>query len=425
MHTESTGIVRFEARLLGYHRSSMNATRDGGLVKSALTLPRTVWLIGLISLVNDASSEMLYPLIPLYLSSVLMAGPRALGLIEGIAEASSAVLKLFSGVIVDRARRAKPWIVFGYAIAGIGRPLIAFVASWPALLAIRFADRVGKGLRSSPRDALLAASAGPGRLGLAFGLHRAMDNAGAVIGPIIASLLLAAGLPLREVFLWSVIPAALCLGLALAIDEPAPVPMSTPVPFDWRMRDLPPAFRRYLVVVALFTLGNSSNMFLLLRARELGVAEPQIPLLWAAVSAVAMLFATPLAALSDRVGRTRVLVGGYTAYAIFYAAFGLLTSGGLWLIGLFGFYGFFMAATEGVEKALVADFAPVERRGTAFGWFNLVAGLLLLPASVGFGWLYQASSPLAAFTFSSACAALAALLLPVWVLPARSASEAR
>ena len=396
---------------------SMNATRDGGLLKSALALPRTVWLIGLISLVNDSSSEMLYPLIPLYLSSVLMAGPRALGIIEGIAEASSAVLKLFSGVIVDRARRAKPWIVVGYAIAGVGRPLIAFVTSWPALLAIRFADRVGKGLRSSPRDAMLAASAGPERLGLAFGLHRAMDNAGAVIGPIVASLLLSSGMPLREVFLWSVIPAAACLALALAIREPLAIAKPPRAPFDWRMRDLPPVFRRYLVVVSVFTLGNSSNMFLLLRAKELGVEEAQVPLLWAAVSAVAMLFSTPLSALSDRVGRTRLLVAGYAAYSIFYAAFGLLTSGGLWLIGLFGFYGLFSAATEGVEKALVADLAPPERRGTAFGWFNLAAGLLLLPASVMFGWLYQAASPRWAFAISSSCAALAALLLPFWVRP--------
>ena len=393
----------------------MDATRGGSTLKAVFALPRTVWLIGLISLVNDSSSEMLYPLIPLYLSSVLMAGPRALGIIEGIAEATASVLKLFSGVIVDRARRAKPWIVFGYGLAAVGRPLIAFASSWPALLAIRFADRVGKGLRSSPRDALLAGSVGPDRRGLAFGLHRAMDNAGAVIGPVMASLLLATGMPLRQVFLWSVVPAVVCLGLALAIHEPPPATAVTKAPFDWRMRDLPPVFKRYLAVVALFTLGNSSNMFLLLRARELGVSEARVPLLWAAVSLVAMLFSTPLSALSDRVGRTRLLVGGYSAYALFYLGFGMLTSGGVWLFALFAFYGLFMAATEGVEKALVADIAPAERRGTAFGWFNLIAGLLLLPASVAFGWVYQAASPLAAFAFSSACAGLAAFLLWAWV----------
>ncbi len=390
------------------------APRSGGF-KAMLALPRTVWLIGLISLVNDSSSEMLYPLIPLYLSSVLMAGPRAMGIIEGIAEATAALLKLFSGVVVDRVKRAKPWIVFGYGLAGVGRPLIAFVTGWPTLLMLRFVDRVGKGLRSSPRDAMLAASVDPAHRGLAFGLHRAMDNAGAVMGPLIASALLVAGMPLREIFLWSVIPAVICLSLALALREPKAVKPATPPAFDWRMGDMPPAFRRYLVVVALFTLGNSSNMFLLLRARELGISPAQVPLLWAAVSLVATVFSTPLSALSDRLGRTRVLVGGYAAYSIFYAAFGLLTSGGLWLFGLFSFYGLFMAATDGVEKALVADLAPSDRRGTAFGWFNLTAGLLLLPASVVFGWLYQSVSPLGAFAFSSLCAGVAASLMATWV----------
>jgi len=382
-------------------------------------LPRTVWLIGLISLVNDSASEMLYPLIPLYLASVLMAGPRALGVIEGIAEATASLLKLFSGVIVDRTRRAKPWIVFGYGLAGLGRPLTAFVGSWPWLLAVRFTDRVGKGLRSSPRDALLAASVPPERRGLAFGLHRAMDNAGAVIGPLLASALLAAHMPLRDIFLWSAVPAVLCLALALAIREPQVVPHASPPPFDWRLRDMPPTLKRYLVVVALFTLGNSSNMFLLLRARELGVADAQVPLLWAAVSMVAMLFSTPLSALSDRFGRVRLLVGGYVAYALFYLAMGTLAGDGPWLFALFGFYGLFMAATEGVEKALVADLAPPERRGTAFGWFNLIAGIMLLPASLIFGALYQAVGPLSAFAFSAACAGVAALLLFCW-LPGES-----
>jgi len=378
-------------------------------------LPRTVWLIGLISLVNDSASEMLYPLVPLYLSSVLMAGPRALGMIEGIAEATASLLKLFSGVIVDRTKRSKPWVVFGYGLAGIGRPLIAFASSWPWLLAIRFADRVGKGLRSSPRDALLAASVDASRRGLAFGLHRAMDNAGAVVGPVLASLLLAAHLPLKDIFLWSALPATLCLALALCLREPQTGEAPHHTPFDWRLADMPPVFKRYLLVVALFTLGNSSNMFLLLRAKELGVPEAQIPLLWAAVSAVAMLCATPLSALSDRVGRIRLLIGGYVAYGVFYIGLGLLADNGILLFALFAFYGLFMAATEGVEKALVADIAPAGRRGTAFGWFNLTAGLFLLPASMLFGWLYQLVSPLAAFGFSGGCALLAACLLWGWV----------
>lgn len=385
------------------------------MLQALLRLPRTVWLIGLISLVNDSASEMLYPLVPLYLASVLMAGPRALGIIEGIAEATASLLKLFSGVIVDRTRRSKPWVVVGYALAGFGRPLMAFAGSWGVVLAIRFADRVGKGLRTSPRDALLASSVDASQRGLAFGLHRAMDNAGAVVGPLLAFALLAAGVPLKQVFLWSVLPAVLCVAMALLLKEPWEERPKAHAGFDWRLRDLPRVLRRYLVVVGLFTLGNSSNMFLLLRAKELGVPEAQVPLLWAAVSAVAMVFATPLSAWSDRVGRFRLLVGGYVAYGLFYLALGLIGAGGWGLFALFGFYGLFMAATEGVEKALVADLAPPERRGTAFGWFNLTAGAFLLPASVVFGWLYEGAGPLAAFSFSAACALGAAVLLAVWV----------
>ena len=239
------------------------------MLKTIRALPRTVWLIGLISLINDSSSEMLYPLIPLYLSSVLMAGPRALGIIEGIAEATASLLKLFSGVVVDRTRHSKPWVVAGYGLAAFARPLIAFVSSWPMLLLIRFADRIGKGLRSSPRDALLAGSVAAEQRGVAFGFHRAMDNAGAVIGPLIASALLAAGTSLPDIFLWSVVPAMICLGLALSIREPRDSLPASPKAFQWQLGDMPASFKRYLLVVAIFTLGNSSNMFLLLRAKEL------------------------------------------------------------------------------------------------------------------------------------------------------------
>ena len=378
-------------------------------------LPRTVWLIGLISLLNDAAGEMIYPLIPLYLASVLMAGPRALGLIEGLAEATSSLLKLVSGVLVDRTGKSKSLIVFGYSLAGFGRPLIAFVTSWHGLLLIRVADRVGKGLRSSPRDALLAASVTPDRRGLAFGLHRAMDNAGAVVGPLIAAALLALGVGLREVFLWAAVPAVICVILALALREPPVAVARVAKPFDWRLRDLSPRLRRYLLVVAVFTLGNSSNLFLLLRARELGVTDLEIPLLWAGVSVVAMLFTTPLSALSDRFGRVRLLVIGYVAYSAVYLCMGLLNHAGPLLFALFASYGLFFAATEGVEKALVADLADNEQRGTAYGWFNLVSGLLLLPASLLFGWLYQATSALTAFAFGAGCALLAALLLWFWL----------
>jgi MFS family permease len=385
--------------------------------RALLQLPRSVWLLGLISLVNDSASELAYPLVPLYLSSVLMAGPRVLGLIEGVAEALSSLLKLWAGVMVDRSGRSKPWVVAGYGLAGLARPLIAVVAGWPLLLALRLADRIAKAVRAAPRDALLAANIGAGQRGLAFGLHRAMDNAGAVIGPLLAWALLSAGVPLGQVFLWAVIPGLLCVALTLAVQE-APPPAATPPRFSWTLTGLPPALRRYLVVVALFTLGNSSNMFLLLRARELGVAQAQVPLLWAAVSGVAALFAVPLGGLSDRIGRVRLLVAGYVAYACFYIGMGWFAAPGWGLYALFGLYGVFMAATEGVERAMLADLTPPEQRGTAFGWLNLVLGAMLLPASLLFGWLWEGVSATVAFGFSAACALAAAALLTAWVRPA-------
>ncbi len=378
-------------------------------------LPRTVWLIGLISLVNDSASELIYPLVPLYLTSVLMAGPKALGIIEGIAEATASLLKLFSGVVVDRTRRSKPWLVFGYSMAAFGRPLIALVTSWQGLLVLRFADRLSKGIRSSPRDALLASSVDSKNRGLAFGIHRAMDNAGAVIGPLMAALLLGIGMPLRDIFIWTIVPAVLCVAFTLMLKEPQTHEPVVRQPFDWRLNNMPAVFKRYLVVVALFTLGCSSNMFLLLRARELGVPEAHIPLLWAAVSAIAMLLSAPLSALSDQLGRFKVLVVGYIAYAVFYFAMGFLTTDGWFIYALFGFYGIFLAATEGVEKALVADLAPKGLQGSAFGLFNMTAGIMLLPASIVFGNIYESTSPLAAFFFSGACAVIAALLLWLWV----------
>ncbi|MCS6810902.1 MAG: MFS transporter [Tepidimonas sp.] len=387
------------------------------MLESLRRLPRTVWLVGLISLVNDTASELVYPLVPLLLTSVLMAGPKALGLIEGVAEATAALLKLVSGAVVDRTRRSKPWIVVGYGLAALGRPLMALVSSWPALLVLRLADRIGKGLRTTPRDALLAASVPAERRGLAFGVHRALDNAGAVLGPLLAAALLAAGVPLRDVLAWTVLPGMVCVALTLALPEARSPAAAAGVP-SGRMATwsaLPGRLRRFLLVAAVFTLGNSSNMFLLLRARELGVPEAQVPLLWAWVAAVAMVLSAPLSGWSDRLGRRRMLLAGYAVYALIYATLGLSTPsvGALWL-WLAG-YGVFLAATEGVEKALVADWAPPELRGTALGWFNMLSGLMLLPASAVFGWLYEVGGAVAAFGFGAGCALLACGLLWVWV----------
>jgi MFS family permease len=385
------------------------------MLKALFSLPRTVWLLGLVSLFNDSTSELVYPLVPLFLVSVLMAGPKALGLIEGVAETTASLLKLFSGVLMDKRGHAKGWVAAGYGLAAVSRPLFYLATSWPVVLVLRFADRVGKGLRTSPRDALLASAVDEHRRGLAFGLHRAMDNAGAVIGPLLAAWLLERGIAIKDVFLWSIVPGTITVALALFIKEPPTIHAANRKPFSWRMEGFPPAFKRYLLVLALFTLGNSSNMFLLLRAKELGIPDYQVPLLWALVSGVAMAFSTSLSALSDRIGRVRLILLGWAVYGLFYLLLGINGFHAILLWPLFAFYGLFLAATEGSEKALVADFAPRDQLGTAYGWFNLTAGAMLLPASLMFGWLWQSVAVEAAFAFSASCALAAALLLKFWV----------
>jgi len=378
-------------------------------------LPLTVWLLGLISFFNDTAGEFVYPLLPIYLSSVLMAGPKALGLIEGIAEAMSSLLKLLSGILVDKTHSVKYLVIGGYSLAALARPLMGLAASWPMVLILRCADRAGKGLRSSPRDALLALTVDKDQRGLAFGFHRALDNAGSVIGPLLAAWLLSRNMPIREMLLWTAVSGVITVLLTLLIREPTRDPVGPRSKFSWTLQGTPTAFKRYLIVLALFTLGNSSNTFLLLRARELGMPEYQIPLLWALVSFTAMLFSTHLSALSDRIGRTWLIISGWAVYGVFYLLLALNGD----LIGLlwpsFAFYGLFMAATEGAEKAMVADLAPSFLLGTAYGWFNLTTGIMLLPASMLFGWLWQTFDPRLAFCVSAGCALLAALLLKFWV----------
>lgn len=373
-------------------------------------LPSAVWLLGAVSFLNDAASDLVYPLVPLFVAQVLGAGPRALGAIEGVANATAALLKLVSGAVYDRVPRAKGWLVAGYGLPALARPLIAFAGSTLTLGLLRVADRIGKGLRSAPRDALLARAVAPAQRGLAFGVHRAMDHAGNVAGPLAAAALLAAGLGLREIFLWTIVPGVLCVALALAVREPADAALPA-ARIEWSWRALPPAYRRYLAIVGLFTLSQASSTFLLLRAVQVGVPAPMVPLLWALQAAVAMVLSAPLAALSDRLPRRRLIAGGWLLYA---AAFGLL--GGLaaapWsIVLLLALHGVVVAATEGAEKALVADLVPETRLGTAFGWFHLVCGAMLIPASVAFGALWEAFGAGAAFAASGLVAAVAAAWL--------------
>jgi MFS family permease len=375
-------------------------------------LPATVWMLGAISFLNDAASDLVYPLVPLFVAQVLGASPRALGVIEGLANATAALLKLVSGALYDRFPRAKGWLVAGYGLPAIARPAIAFAGSTLTLGVLRVADRIGKGLRSAPRDALLARSVEPARRGLAFGVHRSMDHAGAVAGPLAAAALLAGGMGLREIFLWTLIPGIACVALALAVREP-PGALAPAARIDWSPGSLPPRFRAYLAIVALFTLSQASNLFLLLRAAQLGVPAASIPLLWALQSGVAMLLATPLSSLSDRVPRRWLLASGWLLYAAVFGVLGATVDTLAGIAVLLALYGVVLAMTEGVEKALVADLVPPERLGTAFGWFHLVTGLGLVPASAGFGWAWERFGAAAAFAASGTVAAFAAIALLV------------
>lgn len=381
--------------------------------KAIFHLPATVWLLGGISFINDTAGELVYPLLPIYLAVVLGVEPRTFGFIEGSALAVNSLLQLVSGRAVDRTRTTKAWVVAGYAIAAIARPLLAFAQTWLVAMAFRLADRVGKGLRSSPRDTLLALAAAPGQRGLAFGFHRAMDNAGSVAGPLLAAWFLAQHTDLRQVLLWTALPGLLTVGLTLFLKE-AKHDIHPPTPFDWRIGTLPAGFRRYLLVVGLFTLGFPSSLFLLLRARELGAADAELPLLWALASGIAALLSTTLSALSDRIGRRTLIAAGWLAYSALLLLLGFDGWSMAWLWPLFAGYGLFLAATEGAQKALVADIVPRHGLGTAFGWFNLVTGLLLLPASLLFGGLTQALGPMWAFGFAAGCAVSATALLWFW-----------
>ncbi|HET7233089.1 MAG TPA: MFS transporter [Longimicrobium sp.] len=397
--------------------SPKDATPAAGAQKTPLLRGNVLWL-SIISLLNDAASEMIYPLLPLFLTGVLRAGPAFLGLIEGVADAASSLLKLASGVIADRLGRRRQLVAWGYGIAAIGRPLIALVTGAWQVLAIRFADRVGKGLRTAPRDALLAESVPPELRGTAFGIHRAADHAGAVVGPLIASalLLLWPG-NLRRVFALALIPGLLTLAVVLwKVHDPAP---ATPSPEQAASRERPPllprlaelgpVLPRYLGVVVLFALGNSSDAFLLLRARELGVAVALIPLLWAALHVSKMAWSIIGGRLSDRVGPRAAIVAGWLVYAAVYAGFAVArVEWHAW--ALFLVYGLFFGLTEAPEKALVAALAPPGLRGSAFGWYHAAVGVAALFASILFGLVWKAYGGPAAFVMGAAIALASAVV---------------
>ncbi len=378
----------------------------------APALPRTVKTLGLVSLLNDASSEMIYPLLPAFLTATLGAGPAFLGLVEGIAEAVAAAGKIVAGRVSDGLPRRKPLVVLGYGLASLVRPLIALATAPWHVLAIRFADRMGKGARGAPRDALLAEVTPAAQRGRAFGFHRAMDHLGATLGPLLASAVLFFQNDLRLVFALASIPALASLVLlVVGVEEEARTSRPVGAAKDGQVG---PALWRYFLVLAVFTLGNSSDAFLLLRAQEAGIGLALLPLLWTFHHVVKAAASTPAGSLSDRIGRRRTIVAGWAVYGLCYAGFAVAASPlAIWL--LFAVYGSFHALTEGPERALVADLTAAETRGRAFGLYHAVTGAMLLPASVLTGALWQRFGAGPALGVGATLAAVAACGLLLFV----------
>lgn len=401
-----------------------------GSTESRLRIPRNVWVVTLTSFLTDVSSEMISNLLPLFLFTVLGVRTSMIGLIEGVAETTASLLKVFSGWFSDRLGRRKVLAVLGYGLSTVAKPFLYFATTWGWVLGVRFADRAGKGLRTAPRDALVADSVDERQRGLAFGLHRAGDTAGAFVGLLVALIVLLTaqhtGALERRTFqivvLLSLIPAVLAVVVLVlgarevkASGAGAERPRLTLAGFDRR-------FRLFLGIVVLFTLGNSSDAFLILRAQNAGLSVAGVLGMMITFNLVYSLVSSPAGALSDRIGRRRLLVAGWLLYAVVYLGFSRATAGWhAW--ALMGVYGIYYGLSEGAAKAFVADLVPSERRGTAYGVYNAAIGLMALPASLVAGILWQGAGgweglgPGAPFLFGAVVALLAAVLLAL--LPER------
>ena len=389
--------------------------------------PANVIALGATSFFTDLSTEMLIPVMPLFVTATLGASLASLGLIEGLAEATASLLRLVSGRIADAPARRKPLVVVGYSLSTVCKTAMAAATVWPVLLVLRFGDRVGKALRNPPRDALLADSSSDADLGRTFGLHRAMDTLGAAVGPLVAWVLLRQWSALgaegyRRIFLVSAIPALIAVVvLVLFVRPPVPRAVTSSAPAD--RTPLGGVFRRFVAADVLFQLGNSSTAFLLLRAERSGFAAGDVALVYLGYNLIAALLALPLGGLSDRVGRRPLLVSGYLLYAFAYgvAAFAPTRAG---MVVAFAVLALHTALVDGQARSLVADLVPRTRRSSAFGTYHAAVGLALLPASVIAGQLWQRVGGAAPFAFGATCA-LASAIAFAWLLPTHREAEAR
>lgn len=383
-------------------------------------ITRSVVVLGFASLFTDISSEMIAPLRLLFLVQVLGTPLALAGLVEGLAEGATSILRLVAGRLADRVGRRVPLVIAGVALSNLVKPLLALVTAWPQALGIVLADRVGKSIRGSPRDAIIADATTARHRGKAFGVHRGLDTLGAAIGPLLAIMILTAHpTGLREVFAWALVPGALAVLVVVLFLRRQPRP---PEAREAPAREAQPAlkdglgarFWLFATIATIFALGNSSDAFIFLRTEGLEQSLEAVPLLYFAFNLLYAVLATPLGILSDRWGRLPVLLVGYAAFALVYLGWATATRGGWQVWILFLVYALYYAATEGVARAFVGDLVPPARRGTALGWFNALTGLAAVPANVLGGWLWVRWGPVATFGFSAWAALVALGLLIAW-----------
>ncbi len=383
-------------------------------------LPRSIYVIGMVSMLNDVATEMVTPLIPILLATVLASGPLVLGLVEGLAAAVACIVQIWAGRFSDaRGGKRKPLAVTGYLVSNVMRPLLALASSWWHVVMIRALDRVGKGIRNAPRDALIVDLSPLSLRARAFGIHRAFDNLGAVGGALLGALIFATvSSNLGDVLMISAIPGLLCVALfAFGVREPDKKIAAVPMTFRLRWQDVPQHARGYLLTVALFTFARAAELFIVLRAHELGASTVHALLLWAALNFVKIFANYAAGVWADRKGRFSLLVPGWLLHSFAMLGFCFVTDlGSLWVAALF--FGVAMSVSEGVERAVIGDFADPSARGTLFGWYYALVGLASIPAGLLLGWLWQAHGAAVAYALAGAVGFAAAGLLHFKVAPA-------